>query len=464
MLDFLVRGIQVKMNTLLVLTLCSALGAKDVQNNQERVATLTDEAQQQLDATQIKTSTKTVQLRANSLYDELELELVHYKNQPQLDSVLMAKADRILFNLSKNFNLKTPAKNLAQHLKNIAKTCVLQWERTGKHVTQTDLSDRANKEPTVSILEYIRSESPLGITKIFPMARARKFVKDIFLVLGFVQASPLNQQRVADALKNVGYLSDTIVLENPDPKSWYSGKALQVPFFDIIILASKDFNDAKFDEFAVYHEIGHLYHSHIYQALINRPLSIILNILLFDAYLATPLFDRLKTAPDARVIASSFLTFLIKLIYILTESFPAHREREREADLFACNQLVKQGRVHAFYDELYHKQISTSEHHELTYQIWPYLTQTHPSLPETKRYLVECLKSHGVGGPYLESCTACTRGQANTLLCSCTNGQGTTLESSIKLPCHEEIVNRGGQMVCELLRWNKSLQLVQDIV
>ncbi len=152
--------------------------------------------------------------------------------------------------------------------------------------------------------------------------------------------------------------------------------------FRFIILASQDFNDVKFDEFALYHEIGHLYYHHVFKRTINSRSN----------FLAAPL-ALVGSLIGLISIPVAFGALMIAAVNIvITTAY--ERSQEREADLFACDQLIKQGRADLVYKEVEYPR-GSPEHHEKTYQVWPYLSETHPSFPEKRLYLKECLKKHG---------------------------------------------------------------------
>lgn len=386
---------------------CSFLGAQETSSTLSRITGLIKQGQTLLDAQQAKNITIAAgQTPANLIYDNLDLELTEYEKEPNPDAALIGQADQVLFKLSNYFDLRTPAKELADQFKDIVNTRSAEWEsKTGEHLTPEDIADPAKKEEALSYLQYIFSGlGHIDVSKIFVMMpyvlnvsydKAREYAKKAFLAAGYVEASLLNQQRVAQALKQTDYKHDVIVLEDPNPNVHYGAITLQTPPFKFIVLASKYFNDVNFDEFGLYHEIGHLYYNHPLLKMIDSYAGILTALSTIPS-VAGSLLGVVSLSTVVHLALSSLIITAIKGFSKSAYS----RSYERDADLFACNQLIKQGRLDLVYSEL-HGIRGNLEHHELTYQVRPFLTETHPSYPARQLYLRECLKMHGLAQPNL---------------------------------------------------------------
>lgn len=439
---------------LFLCALCSALGAQGSSRPEANIAHLTEQANRLLNAHQEEPfSVKTGHPQAKSLYDELELTLTEYRELADANIAILGQANEILFKLSNSFNLKTPIKQLADELKSILEVRSSDWvSKTGIHLTPSALANPAKKEETISYLTYILSGlGEIEVSKIFAMIpyvlnvsynQAREYLKNILLYRGYREPSALNQRRVTSALKKCNYEHDVIVVESPDPK--HAAMAMSLPPFGIIVLSSRSFNDVQFEEFALYNAIGHLYHNHALTSVINR--ARIRAGSLAAPFLATiGLSYGLPVAFVAPLTISVILTIVFKSLALMSYS----RSQQHEADLFACNKLIKLGHINSIFNEA--KQFrTTGKHHEATYQLWSYLTQKHPSDRERNLYLTECMKNQGVWGPYLKSCTKCKRIESGELQCSCKNKSNKSVTSTITTPCQGKIVvTENGTMVCK---------------
>ncbi len=378
---------------LLFLFACSFLSAQENFTISSRLTQLIKFAQTFLDVAQTKKIIFTVgQPRANEIHEQLESALNEYQKQPNYDEDIAREANRVLFKLSNYFYLQSPAKELAEQFEGIVKARSTEWEsKTGKHLRSKDIADPVKSTETMSYLQYILSGlGTIEVSNIFAIVpyvlnvgydKAREFVKKAFLAAGYKEASRLNRRRVARALKKVDYPHDVMVLENPDVDAPYAAVAMLIPPFRVIVLSSLFFNADSFDAFTLYHEIGHLYHDHAIKVQMTG----------IPGYIAGG-FLYLQGAFGLAAYILGII--IIKAIDILLEN-PYYRLGEREADLFACDQLIKQGRSDLVYAQLDPEQRrSTLEHHELTYQVKPFLTERNPSFPETQLYLRECLKKH----------------------------------------------------------------------
>lgn len=315
----------------------SFLSAQELSNTLSHITELIKQAQTLLKAQEGEKITLDVgQPRATLVYDTLELELAEYKKESKADPAVISKAQEALFKLSNYFDLRTSAKELAEQFKDIVNTRSAQWEsKTGEHLTAQDIANPAKKYEALSYFKYIVSGfGIIDVNKVFAMVpyvlnvsydKAREFVKQILLKRGYLEASPLNKQRVAEALKISNYEHDVIVMEASVRAPFYGAKAFALPPFSIIILSEKNFNRVRFDEFILYREIGHLYYNHPLETIIWA-VAPILGPLFFGVF------------PFDGVLG----TLVILVIQKLTEAAYS-RSHELSAALFACNQLIKQG-------------------------------------------------------------------------------------------------------------------------
>lgn len=322
---------------LLLLLTGSFLAAQEASNTLSRITELIKQAQTLLKTQEEKKITLDVgQPQANLIYDQLELELTEYEKGPNPDTDGISEADQALSKLSNYFNLRTSAKELAQQFQDIINTLSAHGESIrGEHLTSKDIANPAKKHETLSYLQHVVSGfGTIDANKIFAMVpyvlngsydKAREFIKQILLKLGYVEPSPLNRQRVAEALKESNYEHDVIVVEAPLRTGFSRARAFALPPFSIIILSEKNFNHVSFYEFDLYCEIGYLYYNYALERII-WPIAPVLGPLVFGLF-----------------------SFHGVLGAILIHAIQKHTEetyrysRKLNAALFACNKLTKQG-------------------------------------------------------------------------------------------------------------------------
>ena len=332
-----------------------------------------------------------------------------------------------------------------------------EWEnKQGQHITQTDFVDSKDSDMAKSYLQYVLSGfGTIDVAKLSAVMpyildasynKAREHFKNLLFHLGFVEASPVNQQRVAEALKNTGYNRDVIVIENPALKPDYAACVTSFSPFELIILTSKNFNDEKYDEFSLYHELGHLYHQH--PSRVRMHVGAALEAILYLCLTSSNIQNIFGTLPSRTEALVNLASYMSSLNLIVSVSPPYQRLDEREADLYACNELIKQGKIDKIYAEIFTIRDLPADGGGIQ-EYLAYLTETHPSTVEKAKYLFECLYIHGVGGAYLKSCTNCIR-EEKMLNCQCKNELGDQVNASIKIPCSGTIENEKGKLVCKV--------------
>lgn len=152
-------------------------------------------------------------------------------------------------------------------------------------------------------------------------------------------ASPAIETMAQKALDDCGITENVIILESDENggKVAYSFRRDEQAFF---VFASESEHNQAIKVFAAYHESGHLYHDHARQnTILPNMLSAIL------AISASCLFCKscANFKEGKSLVGWAYQMGILFLCGML--NFPAqviHKMRqEREADLFACQQLVK---------------------------------------------------------------------------------------------------------------------------
>jgi hypothetical protein len=186
------------------------------------------------------------------------------------------------------------------------------------------------------------------------------------------EPSPELYEIAFDALKTCGITRPVIFLEDTKQHTDYEGFVFESKPYSLFVLTSlrnSSIEERNSKIFIAYHECGHLHYRHHAHRL---------------------LVDKLFAAPTTTALKENFMAAQT-LYEKINEGFDltAHyRDQEKQADLFACDGLIKKGREDIILQSI----------------IAPHAAEgdiSHPSMDESRTYLKECLLKKGSISPFL---------------------------------------------------------------
>ncbi len=184
---------------------------------------------------------------------------------------------------------------------------------------------------------------------------------------GLMEPSHEIHQIAQEALAYSDITSPVIVLEDPHVDN-PDGSVIEFPGYAFLVLKSLTQGTALERNsriFAAYHECGHVYYHHSPQrqktslSLLWPYLSRLLSVFNFRSPYRT---YALPAAYSQAYAAHTALNWLLTSKFCQQLIAKGQRAREKEADLFACQQLAQAGRNEIIEQELYTLRVEDDEH------------------------------------------------------------------------------------------------------
>jgi Zn-dependent protease with chaperone function len=337
-------------------------------------------------------------MQSEQLYMAIEnlLKLSH------LEANLISHADYILLELSVLFALQTPTPDIQEYLAKALTYLSSLWSTsTGLPSLSVDAlmkAAQAGQEQALRQYDYI-IQAFLSVftfyyitsllTHIFHLDREslNNLIKTAYMkAYNLKEPSPELYSIAQEALTKSTISRPVIILEDPRPKAPYTAYVQEFPtvaFMVITSLLKESRRQARIKTFAAYHEAGHLHYHH----KANRGL--------FAAFTSSTLIGlslflvKHLHITNTKELLGGMLIMSVLAALLFKYGLPSYsRSHEKEADLFACERLIKAGRIDAIMEIINHP-LGTLEPTSS-------LSATHYSGLEQANYLIECLQSKGV--------------------------------------------------------------------
>lgn len=193
-----------------------------------------------------------------------------------------------------------------------------------------------------------------------------------------IEPSPVIYEIVTQALKNCTITLPVIILEDPKPGVDYEGFVHEARPYSLFVLASlrnDTIEERNSKIWIAHHECGHLHHHHhAHRILVDKLTAQTSNTTSPQPFDKKPALLATKTLMEK--IHDDF-------------DIPGHfKDQEKQADLFACEHLIKNGR-----EDIVLQAIIAPHAHEKDVE--------HPSAEESRAYLSEYLMKNGTMSPAL---------------------------------------------------------------
>jgi len=238
---------------------------------------------------------------------------------------------------------------------------------TSSSICSSDLSfSQKTEQPTVSTIE-----NSFFTGKSWVYEHLKNIVKQTLMKISDLRESSRELRLLAEeVLRENGITQEVIILES-DNLSEDAAYVQKIPPFTFLVVNS----ECAHDLWTLYHESGHIYYNHNI-ALMQKELGtgMLGLIMIFLAY-------RLHFLNPQRIGNWCYLLLAPVIIKILFIKYFVKQD-EKEADLFACAQLLKQNKLDIVLQELLINDRIEDD--------W------HPTNAEVREYIQKCLLDYGI--------------------------------------------------------------------